>query len=265
MASTAEPSLTVGYWGIRGLCAPLRMMCMYAGTPFKNTSYDLETSADGWDMASWIAAKDGLRAKNALINLPYVQDGDMLVTQTNACMGYLGRKLGLWGKTEVEVSQCEQLLSELMDLRNKMTGYAYSGDHSNDAAINLLKGISKAEGAYPGILAKLDSWLGANAASGDVFFVGNSATAPDFHAWELLDQFTLLARHVGAPDPLAPFPHLAAFHTKFCALPANEPYRKSALASLPCNNKMAVFGSTPAGPAYVRGDPTDWHGSTGVY
>lgn len=75
-------------------------------------------------------------------------------------------------------------------------------------------------------------------AGNDTFLVGSSATAPDFHAWEMLDQFTMLAAHVGAPDPLAGFPHLKAFHTRFAELPGNSTYHACALARLPCNNKV---------------------------
>ena len=45
---------------------------------------------------SYFRTKESLKAKNALINLPYVKDGDLLVSQSNACTAYLGRKLGMW-------------------------------------------------------------------------------------------------------------------------------------------------------------------------
>ena len=41
MAST-PPSLSVGYWNIRGLAAPLRMMLMYTNTAFNCEMYDLK-------------------------------------------------------------------------------------------------------------------------------------------------------------------------------------------------------------------------------
>ena len=39
--------------------------------------------------------KPGLLEKNALMNLPYIVDGDFVLTQTDACINYLGR-LGFW-------------------------------------------------------------------------------------------------------------------------------------------------------------------------
>jgi len=42
-----------------------------------------------------------LKVKNPLINLPYLTDGadaSIVVTQSNACLQYLGRKLQLYGR-----------------------------------------------------------------------------------------------------------------------------------------------------------------------
>lgn len=53
-----------------------------------------------------------------------------------------------------------------MDLRNKMTAFAYSGQPDAEAvmgaAIKLLMAMSKADGPYTGTFQKLDAWLAAN-------------------------------------------------------------------------------------------------------
>ncbi len=54
-----------------------------------------------------------LKEKNPLVNLPYVVDGEVVVSQTNACLAYLGRRLNLWGATPLEEAECEQLLCEV--------------------------------------------------------------------------------------------------------------------------------------------------------
>ena len=46
--------------------------------------------------------------------------GAQVVAQSNACMAFLGRRLGLWGTTEAEASACEAALCEAMDLRDMM-------------------------------------------------------------------------------------------------------------------------------------------------
>jgi glutathione S-transferase len=106
--------VTVGYWSIRGLGAPLRMMAMYAGCPLNAVNYDCRIKeGGGYDGSDWFNDKPELKAKNPFINLPYIQDGDVLVTQTNACLSYMGRKLGLWGNNPTEETECEQLLCEV--------------------------------------------------------------------------------------------------------------------------------------------------------
>ena len=59
-----------------------------------------------------------VQTKNALANLPYVIDGETVVTQSNACLLYLGRKLGLMGGTKAETAKAEQTLMQVFDLRN---------------------------------------------------------------------------------------------------------------------------------------------------
>ena len=103
-----EP-VTVGYWTIRGLGAPLRMMVMYAGAPLDAVNYDLRVSSDGkFDASDWFSEKKKLKEQNPLINLPYVIYDGHIISQSNACLTFLGRKLGLWGRDDGEIVQCEQ-------------------------------------------------------------------------------------------------------------------------------------------------------------
>ena len=90
-------ALTIGYWKIRGLAAPLRMMCCYAGQPFVNKAYGDDAKA------AWFGSeKKRLKKANALINLPYVIEGptaadptETVVTQSNSCLLYIGQRLGI--------------------------------------------------------------------------------------------------------------------------------------------------------------------------
>lgn len=109
--SNEEFDIEVGYWSIRGLAGPCRNMVMHAGLKLNAKCYDLAAKPEGgWDGSSWMAdAKPALKAKNPLMNLPYLVEGDMVVSQTNSVMAYLGRRTKLWGETEAEVSQCEQV------------------------------------------------------------------------------------------------------------------------------------------------------------
>lgn len=264
----AKPKqVTVGYWSIRGLGAPLRMMVMYSGVELNAMIYDIgwKTNEDGtfksWDGSCWFGAdKPALKAENPLTNLPYVRVGDgPVISQTNACFAHVGRALGLFGNSSAQEAACEQLLCEIYDIRNTMTDFVYgaTGDSKDGAA-----GIIKSAG---GSFAKLELWLknGLHGAGG-AFLVGGSATAPDFHLFEMLDQYTAIAAYHNLPSPLADMPNLAAFHKKFAALPGNQKYFQSALYKLPFNNKMAGYGANPSGDKWVVGNDT-WDGLNGIY
>ena len=53
--------------------------------------------------------KPDLLKKNPLMNLPYVIDGETVITQSNACFLYLGRKFNLNGKNEDEIAKNDQV------------------------------------------------------------------------------------------------------------------------------------------------------------
>lgn len=211
-------------------------------------------------------AKPGLKEQNPLMNLPYIVDGDNVISQTNACFAYLGRKCGLFGSNEIEASQCEQLLCELMDLRNKMTGFAYGApkDAAKLKAFDLLNDVT----GKNGIIQKFELWLNrekANGASGN-FLVGNKASAPDFHLYEMLDQYNTMATYYGFEKSIFDgFPCLGNFLATFTAHPNNAKYLGSKLASMPFNNKMAVFGAIRNGDEWTSGMEYDWADTSGEY
>ena len=116
--SGGSTSLTIGYWNIRGLGAPLRMMAEFAGEPYHAKLFD--SSND-----EWATYKAELIKINPFANLPFVRDGDRVITQSNACMSYLGTKFGLLGKDDEERAQVEQCLCQVMDLRNDAVALFY--------------------------------------------------------------------------------------------------------------------------------------------
>ena len=76
MSSFAQDEvITVGYWSIRGLAAPLRMMVMFAKRPLYSQNYECAESStgEGFEHSSWLSQKDSLKAENALVNLPYIR------------------------------------------------------------------------------------------------------------------------------------------------------------------------------------------------
>ncbi|GMH53695.1 hypothetical protein TrRE_jg192, partial [Triparma retinervis] len=65
-------NFTTGYWSIKGLGAPLRMMLCWSGLPFSSICYDvsMDSSTGKLDASCWFAPKKGLKRENPFANLP---------------------------------------------------------------------------------------------------------------------------------------------------------------------------------------------------
>lgn len=225
----------VAYWAIRGLAAPLRMMCVYAGDKCdaKFTMFPVtEKEGGGWNLSSWFGSRKGeILSKNALANLPFVVDetNGQTVTQSNACMTFLARKLGLMGANATDVSENEQLICEVFDLRNAAVGTFYNpkGDLAGQ--------VEKATGSY----AKFEAWLQMKEKK---FLVAGTPVAADFHLFEMIDQHEMLAKDLSIASPLATFPKLSQYYKDFRVLPQLQSYFSGEYHKLPCNNRMAIWG-----------------------
>lgn len=257
--SSSSP-IVVGYWNIRGLASALRMIVMYNEVPLICENYDLlEKEEGGFSASPWMELKPALKEVNPLMNLPYMKDGDILITQSNACLVYLGKKFDMLGGNFKEEMDCHQLLCEVMDLRNQAVRFFYGGDVTT--VVQWLETMMSSNSNF----AKLEAWKALNNPSVLTAFIGVSPTVVDFHIWEMCDQFRICAKLFSAPDPLLQFPLLQQFHHHFREIPRNQRYFQSKLAELPLNNLSAVIGSTPSGVQYVHGQKNDWKGSSGTY
>ena len=260
-----EPRFVVGYWSIRGLAAPLRMMlCVNHWVAM----YDVTESPDGsWNRESWLHDKAWLRDEhNPLMNLPFLIDthyGDTtIVNQTNAIFAYLGRELNMLGKNRLETIKCEELLGEVMDIRNAMVRFVYASPSPPETvAANAASLVASVQAN----LGKLERHLATKYPDPNAeicYLVGDQLSAPDFHLWEMLMQYESLCLMYELTPFLATMPHLGKFQSGFAGLPANQFYLNSFLGrELPYNNLSARFGSSagpPAGAKYVRGQPTPW-------
>jgi len=224
------PKIKIGYWTIRGLAAPLRMMCNYAGVDFYDEQYDIKREGEGWDAAEWTSAKPALAAKNPLINLPYVEINGALTAQSNACGMALAKVLGLAlpGK---EVAT-EELACEVMDLRNAAVRVFYG--KSEEALKTHLDTV---------VAKNLPKFEAALAKTSGAFLLGKKPTFPDFGLWEMLDEHERLATSLKEKSPLAGFKKLKTFYATIRNAPELIVYFAAGQYALPINNKMALFGA----------------------
>ena len=79
----AESKPTLGYWGIRGLAQPIRNLCANLNVDYTDKQY---TDHDEW------FAKDKAAFKTDFPNLPYLVDGDKVITESEAISVYVALK-----------------------------------------------------------------------------------------------------------------------------------------------------------------------------
>jgi len=193
-------ALTIGYHKIRGLGAPLRMMCYYKEEPFTN-----------WACASDMKEtwNEGLKTElikvNSCANLPFIRDGDQVVTQSNTCLLYLGRKLKI--DKEENFIRNHTVLDQVMDLRNALMlvvypfGSAKTKEQFPDAAKTHIEGTATTN------FAKLEGFCQGP------FMCGAEPQSGDFHVFEMIDQHEDICASLGLPSVVEKFPKLKALHS----------------------------------------------------
>ena len=230
--------IRLGYWDIRGLGAPLRMLLKYSGVEHE-VVYHKEAEDGSW----FDEKKPELRKKNALANLPYLEmDDGLVVCESNACLIYLQESLGLSPPSDAARLQSLALLSMCMCTRNDLVNRAYYAENispppcpTREAFVASIQALLQA-----GPFAKYEASLRL---SETPYFCGDAPCAADFAIWEMLDQHTMLAAHLGEPPPLADMPLLAAHYERLRALPQLAGYFESPAYRLPCNSPALTHWS----------------------
>lgn len=216
-----------GYWGIRGLGSVFRMIFEYKGVKYTDNQYN--------DFADWFGKdKPKILEKNPLANLPYLVCGNDCICQTNAILTYLGSRLRMGGGGYKAKMLNEQLLCEVYDTRNNMIDMSYPFKEVCRTETEHKEKATKVLGGDP--FKKYESILEKNDTD---FFCGKTPCTSDFHIWEMMDQYKMLAEKNGQPDIFASIPKCKAFYERFRALPTLQKYFESAAYKLPVNNPGA--------------------------
>jgi len=122
--SSEQNKVTLAYWKIRGLAQPIRLLLEYAGIPYEDVKYE-QGDAPDYSREAWLSVKHTLGLD--FPNLPYLIDGDVKITQSNAILRHVARKANLYGETEKERAHVDLILEQTMDLRNKAVAQFYCG------------------------------------------------------------------------------------------------------------------------------------------
>ncbi|XP_068714908.1 glutathione S-transferase Mu 1-like [Montipora foliosa] len=211
----------LGYWDIRGLAEPIRLLLHYTGTEFKDERYKLGDAPD-YNADSWLSDKYTLGLD--FPNLPYYIDGDIKLTQSLAITRHLARLHDLCGSTEEEKMRVDLAESQIVDWRTKFTKTAYNPDFEK-LKPEYLKDAKN-------ILQQFSDFLGDKK-----YVAGDKISYVDFMLFEYLDVHKILDASL-----LEPHDNLKEFATRIEELPTIAAYRKSdKFKARPINNKMAQF------------------------
>jgi len=223
--AASEDKPTLGYWSIRGLAEPVRMLLCHKGIEFEDKHYDcLKKEGGGWDVSCWhgeTGDKVKLLAGGMLYpNLPYFIDGETKISQTNAVLTYCAEKYGLHeGFSVQERGLALMHANQVMDVRNAAVGHFYGGDHSEEGQKKYKEKITKCFGVFK---------------VGGGYLLGEKVCAADFHLAELVYQHRLLDESI-----FAEMEPLVKYQEKTFALDGVS----KACKDLPANNKMAKWGA----------------------
>ena len=114
------------YWGgIRALAQPARYVLEYAKIPYEQHLY---YNDDDWFV------RDKPNLKMVLPNIPYIQDGDLRVSEHDAIVRYLAHKFKpeLLGTTHEEYATSENVLTFLTKLYQTSVTLCYTAGVTNE-------------------------------------------------------------------------------------------------------------------------------------
>eukprot|EP00918_Siedleckia_nematoides_P082663 GHVU01181162.1.p1 GENE.GHVU01181162.1~~GHVU01181162.1.p1 ORF type:complete len:231 (-),score=54.54 GHVU01181162.1:923-1615(-) len=223
--------VTFGYWNIRGLAQPIRLLMEYLKVEYKDRQYNVAQLPDGtWDRSEWTKEKETLGM--SFPNLPYLLDGDVKISESIAIMRHLVRKYKpeLMGKTDPERAQVDELVGVICDLRSGMAKCCYGCAPAQFEA-------NKDEwfkGPVTYALKRISDFLG------DKKFLVGDLTYVDFILREVVEQITAMA---GDSDHKTRIPETLKRHVeRVNSLVEIRNYMKSErYMTGPWNNKMANF------------------------
>jgi glutathione S-transferase len=214
----------LGYWNIRGLAQPIRLMLSYAEEQFEDKLYKYGPAPE-YSRSDWTNVKFTLDLD--FPNLPYYIDGDQKITQSLAIMRYLARKLELEPETEDEKMRSDIAEQQFADFRMGLARISY------DPNFDTLKEVYLKN--LPQALKLWSTFLGER----KYFACQDKITHVDFIAYEALDVHRLLS-----PECLDAYDNLKSFMERFEALPTIAKYMKSdKFLKYPVNGDMARFAS----------------------
>lgn len=252
MSTTADSDYVLGYWDIKGLAAPIRMAFAYSGIAYRDELYAI-TEVEGKWRSGWPAKAKELiaSADSAFPNLPYLvvpaRDGSprTVSMQSGAILRYVARLGGLMGDGELEALQVDELLEQVMDMRNEMVRLVYSAEFKDNHEAFAKQSLPYYFGAFEKYLHNRMQKTLSDAAAEDtpLYYVGAKISVADLAIQDVVSVATALAGSL--LDVATLYPLVSRHVGAVRQLPQLQQYFDGPLGKLAPNNRMACWGNSP--------------------
>ena len=207
---------TFGYWDCKGLGHPIKQLLILLGEDFEEGLWSTPEQ--------WIAKKNEVfkgEENNALLQCPYLVDGDLIVTESTAIPYYLCQKANrgdLLGKNLVDQTRVRQLQGLAHDLYLSTRVHFVIEDRDETAEEAQVRKEKLKETAVEGgkthtLAQRLSEYLGEKE------FLLGYFTYADLAVTHFIQQNREACLSSGAEDPYAGFPNLIALRKRVLALP----------------------------------------------
>ncbi|XP_062895717.1 glutathione S-transferase P-like isoform X2 [Mobula hypostoma] len=206
------PGLKITYFPVRGRCSAMRMLLADQGQTWEEEVVAID---------QWFSGD--MKKSCVFGQLPKVQDGDLVLFQSNAILRYLGSKFGCHG-TDIKVNaEIDMINDGVEDLRIKYLTLIYKNYETGKA--DFIKSLPDELKWFEGLLKNNNKGESAG------FIHGEKICYADYNLVDLLLNLQTLE-----PTCLKELPLLQAYYQRVTSRPALSKYLKSdAHTKLPIN------------------------------
>ena len=143
-------ALKLGYWKEGGLAEPIRILLHVLVQEYENVTYE---KPQDWFSLKKIRVENG----DNFVNLPYLEDGDVFISETGAIPYYLCQKFNkdLYGKNVLDTTRIIQINGVINDLHRAIIFPAFTENPKENVTEAVKEGSQ-----YVGLVAKLATFLG---------------------------------------------------------------------------------------------------------
>uniref|UniRef100_A0A7S3MRH6 glutathione transferase n=1 Tax=Favella ehrenbergii TaxID=182087 RepID=A0A7S3MRH6_9SPIT len=197
---------------------------VYLNIDFEEHQYE-QGDAPDFNREQWLQTKDTLGLK--FPNLPYLLDGSLKLTETNAIMKYIAHRYGpeLLGGDAATIAKVEMVASVVGDLKGQVTMPCYTSGDRPAITANLLQKVKP-----------IVNFLGEKK-----FLVGSDVTYVDFTLFEMCD----LMNWISEGQLFEQNPSLERYYQRVKSLPRLSEYYADDERCMkrPFNNKVAKLNN----------------------